>query len=159
MKAIAPQEFKLVHRYTEHKSLKWHKQRDKQKVRDRKTWDIMALLTPDTDMHLMVLFQDRSFFMLIRKLFFTCTSNAPPVSTGFWGSQILWLFHTTNAVWSCVSDHLWSQIVIVSPEMDMNTRYTWSQTWKQQKKEQYNTKHPNFYIINFCAWLHNDQTK
>lgn len=88
MKATAPQEFKLVHRYTEHKSLKWHKQRDKQKVRDRKTWDIMALLTPDTDMHLMVLFQDRSFFMLITKFLFTCALNAPPVSMGFWGSQI-----------------------------------------------------------------------
>lgn len=100
MKAIAPQEFKLVHRYTEHKSLKWHKQRDKQKVRDRKTWDIMALLTPDTDMHLMVLFQDRSFFMLITNFLFTCASNAPPWD--FEGLRFLTVSHYKCSVVMCI---------------------------------------------------------
>lgn len=26
-------------------------------------------------------------------------------------------------------------------------------------RKSYNTEHPNFYIRNLCAWLHNDQTK
>lgn len=123
MKAIAPLEFKLVHRYTEHKTLKWHKQRDRRKVL-RHNGSVNTRYSHPSHGPLSRQIPVYTYYIII--IYMHLESNAPPVYTWFWGSPILWLLHTTNAVWSSVFDHFWSQILIVSPEMDMNLR--WAKT-------------------------------